>query len=145
MEKISLENTLFSYISKIRRRSGYFIECEARKRGINLAYSHMRIIVILYFNKKLSMKELTEKLVRDKSTVTSLVNKLEAEGYITKDICKKDKRITYLELTDKSQEILEVVFEISRLFQQKVDSILKEEETKELYRIMKKLADNWEN
>lgn len=86
-----MENTLFSYISKIRKRSGYFIEREAQARGINLAYSHMRIIIILYFNKRLSMKELTERLVRDKSTVTSLVNKLEAEGYIQKLFATKIK------------------------------------------------------
>lgn len=143
MKNSDLENTLFSYISKIKHRSAYFIEKEARNRGIKLAYSHMRIIVILYFNKKLSMKELTERLVRDKSTVTSLVNKLETEGYIKKTICETDKRITYLELEDKSEEVIEVMSEISKLFQKKVDSILKKEETEILYKIMKKLADNW--
>ena len=143
MEITSLENTLFSYISKIRKRSGYFIEREAQVRGINLAYSHMRIIIILYFNKRLSMKELTERLVRDKSTVTSLVNKLEAEGYIQKIICDKDKRITFLELKDKSQEVIDVMLEISKLFQEKVDKILEPEEAATVYKLMKKLADNW--
>ena len=143
VENTTLENTLFSYISKIRKRSGYFIEREAQARGINLAYSHMRIITILYFNKKLSMKELTERLVRDKSTVTSLVNKLEVEGYIKKTVCSKDKRVTFLELKEKSQEVIDVVIEISKLFQEKVDKILEPEETKTMYKLMKKLADNW--
>lgn len=143
METMSLEDTLFSYISKIRKRSGYFIEREAHARGINLAYSHMRIITILYFNKKLSMKEITERLVRDKSTVTSLVNKLEAEGYIKKTICDKDKRVTFLELKDKSQEVIDVMLEISKLFQEKVEKILEPNEAETVYKLMKKLADNW--
>ncbi|MFR9020115.1 MAG: hypothetical protein ACLVH8_10465 [Fusobacterium sp.] len=47
-----LENSLFSYISRIKIKSYIFIENEAKKRGITLSYSHMRIIIILHFNKK---------------------------------------------------------------------------------------------
>lgn len=103
----------------------------------------MRIIIILHFNKKLSMKELTNRLGRDKSTVTSLVNKLEAEGYIKKTVCDFDKRMTYLELKDKSQEILDTIFEISEVFHEKVIEMIGEEDTDTLYRINKKLLDNW--
>ncbi|WP_300356076.1 MarR family transcriptional regulator [Fusobacterium sp.] len=143
MKNKNLENSLFSYISRIRIKSCCFIENEAKKRGITLSYSYMRIIIILHFNKKLSMKELTNRLGRDKSTVTSLVNKLEAEGYIKKTVCDFDKRMTYLELKDKSQEILDTIFEISEVFHEKVVEMIGEEDTDTLYRINKKLLDNW--
>lgn len=143
MKNKNLENSLFSYISRIRIKSCCFIENEAKKRGITLSYSYMRIIIILHFNKKLSMKELTNRLGRDKSTVTSLVNKLEAEGYIKKTVCDFDKRMTYLELKDKSQEILDTIFEISEVFHEKVIEMIGEEDTDTLYRINKKLLDNW--
>ncbi|WP_300392412.1 MarR family transcriptional regulator [Fusobacterium sp.] len=143
MKNKNLENSLFSYISRIRIKSCCFIENEAKKRGITLSYSYMRIIIILHFNKKLSMKELTNRLGRDKSTVTSLINKLEAEGYIKKTVCDFDKRMTYLELKDKSQEILDTIFEISEVFHEKVVEMIGEEDTDTLYRINKKLLDNW--
>ena len=139
-----LENSLFSYISRIKIKSYIFIENEAKKRGIALSYSHMRIIIILHFNKKLSMKELTEKLGRDKSTVTALVNKLEAEGYLKKTVCCKDKRITYLRLKEKSQEIVDTLFEVSEIFHEKVKSIIGQEDTETLYKISQKLLENWQ-
>ena len=104
----------------------------------------MRIIIILHFNKKLSMKELTEKLGRDKSTVTALVNKLEAEGYLKKTVCCKDKRITYLQLKEKSQEIVDTLFEVSEIFHEKVKSIIGQEDTETLYKISQKLLENWQ-
>lgn len=139
-----LENSLFSYISRIKIKSYIFIENEAKKRGITLSYSHMRIIIILHFNKKLSMKELTEKLGRDKSTVTVLVNKLETEGYLKKTVCCKDKRITYLQLKEKSQEIVDTLFEVSEIFHEKVKSIIGQEDTETLYKISQKLLENWQ-
>ncbi len=139
-----LENSLFSYISRIKIKSYIFIENEAKKRGITLSYSHMRIIIILHFNKKLSMKELTEKLGRDKSTVTALVNKLEAEGYLKKTVCCKDKRITYLQLKEKSQEIVDTLFEVSEIFNEKVKNTIGEKDTEILYKISQKLLENWQ-
>ena len=139
-----LENSLFSYISRIKIKSYIFIENEVKKRGITLSYSHMRIIIILHFNKKLSMKELTEKLGRDKSTVTALVNKLETEGYLKKTVCCKDKRITYLQLKEKSQEIVDTLFEVSEIFHEKVKSIIGQEDTETLYKISQKLLENWQ-
>ena len=139
-----LENSLFSYISRIKIKSYIFIENLAKKRGITLSYSHMRIIIILHFNKKLSMKELTEKLGRDKSTVTALVNKLETEGYLKKTVCCKDKRITYLQLKEKSQEIVDTLFEVSEIFHEKVKSIIGQEDTETLYKISQKLLENWQ-
>ena len=138
-----LENSLFSYITRVRIKSRCFIENEGKKRGITLSYSHMRIIVILHFNKKLSMKELTEKLGRDKSTVTALVNKLEIEKYIKKTTCAKDKRITYLELTEKSQELLKTIFEVSEMFDEKVKRTIGAKDTETLYKITQKLLNNW--
>ena len=139
-----LENSLFSYISRIKIKSYIFIENEAKKRGIALSYSHMRIIIILHFNKKLSMKELTEKLGRDKSTVTAFVNKLEAEGYLKKTVCCKDKRITYLQLKEKSQEIVDTLFEVSEIFNEKVKNTIGEKDTEILYKISQKLLENWQ-
>lgn len=139
-----LENSLFSYISRIKIKSYIFIENEAKKRGITLSYSHMRIIIILHFNKKLSMKELTEKLGRDKSTVTALVNKLETEGYLKKTVCCKDKRITYLQLKEKSQEIVDTLFEVSEIFNEKVKNTIGEKDTEILYKISQKLLENWQ-
>lgn len=141
MEKFELKNTLFSYISRARNCGEVFIDEELRAKGIEgLAYSHIRIIIILNIYGKLSMKEVSEKISKDKSTVTSLVNKLERLGYVKKSICEKDKRVTFLELEDKSEEIVESVFQVAKIFHQKVESILTKEEIETLFFLMEKLV-----
>lgn len=67
----------------------------------------------LFRKDKASMKELAEKIGRDKSTVTALVNKLMAAGYVTKEKDPGDNRITYLSLTKKGKSMERDFDEIS--------------------------------
>ena len=145
MEERKLENTLYSSIARLYHKNRCFMDEQLRKRGITeLGFSHVRIIIILHVFKVLSMKEVTEKISKDKSTVTILVNKLEKKGYLRKKICEEDRRVTYLELEDKAKEILNIIFEVSDIFQSRVEKILDEEERKMFIKIMSKLIENWE-
>lgn len=145
MEERKLENTLYSSIARLYHKNRCFMDEQLRKRGITeLGFSHIRIIIILHIFKVLSMKEVTEKISKDKSTVTILVNKLEKKEYIRKKVCDEDRRVTYLELEDKAKEILNIIFEVSDIFQNKVEKILDEEERKMFIKIMSKLIENWE-
>ena len=82
------------------------------------------------------MKEISELISKDKSTVTSLVNKLEKIGYVRKVACENDKRIVFLELEDKAEEIVETVLQVAKLFHQKVESILTKGEIETLFLIL---------
>ena len=145
MEERKLENTLYSSIARLYHKNRCFMDEQLRKRGITeLGFSHIRIIIILHVFKVLSMKEVTEKISKDKSTVTILVNKLEKKGYLRKKVCEEDRRVTYLELEDKAKEILNIIFEVSDIFQNRVENILDEEERKMFIKIMSKLIENWE-
>lgn len=145
MEERKLENTLYSSIARLYHKNRCFMDEQLRKRGITeLGFSHIRIIIILHVFKVLSMKEVTEKISKDKSTVTILVNKLEKKGYLRKKVCEEDRRVTYLELEDKAKEILNIIFEVSDIFQSRVEKILDEEERKMFIKIMSKLIENWE-
>ena len=145
MEERKLENTLYSSIARLYHKNRCFMDEQLRKRGITeLGFSHIRIIIILHVFKVLSMKEVTEKISKDKSTVTILVNKLEKKGYLRKKVCEEDRRVTYLELEDKAKEILNIIFEVSDIFQSRVEKILDEEEKKMFIKIMSKLIENWE-
>ena len=145
MEERKLENTLYSSIARLYHKNRCFMDEQLRKRGITeLGFSHIRIIIILHVFKVLSMKEVTEKISKDKSTVTILVNKLEKKGYLRKKVCEEDRRVTYLELEEKAKEILNIIFEVSDIFQNRVENILDEEERKMFIKIMSKLIENWQ-
>ncbi len=96
-----------SMISQIRNEYTNFIENELKDRGIEgLVVSHGNILDILYNNNgRLTMKEISEGINRSKSTVTQLVEKLLAYGYVTKEADSSDKRISYIVLTELGMDI----------------------------------------
>ncbi len=104
-----------SMISQIRNEYTNYIENELKDRGIEgLVVSHGNILDILYNNNgRLTMKEISEGINRSKSTVTQLVDKLLAYGYVTKEADSTDKRISYIALTELGMGIKKDFREIS--------------------------------
>ena len=144
MKTEELKNSLFGFIGRVHDKGDMFVHEELKKRGISgLVYSHISIIVVLSIYKKLSMKEISEKISKDKSTVTILVNKLESLGYVRKQSCKRDKRVVYIVLEKKADDIIEAVLEVSQSFGKRIEQVLKEDEIANLFLIMEKLVNNF--
>ena len=75
---------LLSLIAKIHEKGNRFIIKELKKNGAaELAPSHGDILIYLYMNKKMTMKDIAQKINRTKPTVTALINKLEKLGYLS--------------------------------------------------------------
>ncbi|HSQ87626.1 MarR family winged helix-turn-helix transcriptional regulator [Romboutsia sp.] len=91
------------------------------------------------------MKEISKKIGKDKSTVTSLVNKLINLGYVEKEKCSNDKRVTYIGLTQKARDIEDSYNFISSQVKETAYSNFTEEEKKEFLRLLKKLSTNFKN
>lgn len=84
-----------------------FIEQKLEENGIDdLITSQGNILTALYENNgKLTMSQIAKKIGKDKSTVTSLINKLLKCGYINKLRNEDDKRVTYVTITDKGRQL----------------------------------------
>lgn len=134
-----------SQISKIRSKVFDYIECELRKRGIvGLVVSHGNILDILYDNNgKLTMKEISEGINRSKSTVTQLVDRLLADGYVTKESNLEDKRFSYIILTEKGLGIKKDFKEISDNVIKKFFKDFTEEEAEILLSLLDRVINNF--
>ena len=89
-------------ISKLRNGANSFIMDKLAEEGVTeLVPSHGAILVALYENGPQPMKAICERVNRDKSTLTVLVRKLEALGYVRREPDEKDNRSTILHLTEK--------------------------------------------
>jgi DNA-binding MarR family transcriptional regulator len=110
------EKNIISLISSVRDRANKFILDELSAKGIkDLAPSHGAILACLYKNGgKVKMNELAKSINRDKSTLTALVNKLHNLGYVKKSNDDCDKRVTYVSLTKRGDDIKDGFFEISK-------------------------------
>lgn len=133
------------FISKTKKKMTKFIENKLKENDINeIVPSYGNILTALYNNDgKLSMKDIGNLVGKDKSTITALVNKLLQLGYIKKDKCNEDKRVTFITLTEKGKE-LEGKFEnISNEVYKTAYKGFSNEEKEIFLRLLKKMNNNF--
>lgn len=74
---------------------------------LNLTYTQYITLLVLWEQKKLSVKELGEFLFLDSGTLTPVLKSLEKKGYIYRKKSKDDERVLIVELTDEGKELRE--------------------------------------
>lgn len=103
-----------SRVSALRHSMNEFLIKRMRKAGWKeISPSHGGIIYVLLTYKILSMKEIAQKVKRDPSTVTTLVNKLVKLEYAEYTKNPNDLRSKQVSLTDKGKELYDEFYSIS--------------------------------
>lgn len=88
----------------------------------------------------LSLSRLSERIRAQNSTVTGIVDRMEREGLVTRARSETDRRVVHIQLTQKGLDIAqEVKVEPIQLFREALSS-LSREDTKDLLRVLTKLA-----
>lgn len=137
-------NQIIHLIARIRSKANALIINELEKNELgNLAPSHGDILAQLFRHEELTMKELAEKIDRDKSTVTPLITKLIHLGYVLKMADPKDKRISNISLTQKGMTLKPLFEEISKKLIDQTYSSTTPSEQQTLIRLLSKINDNW--
>ena len=75
----------------------------------NLTYTQYITMLVLWENKKLSVKEIGEKLYLDSGTLTPVIKKLEGMELVKKYRSAEDDRIVLVELTEKGENLKDEV------------------------------------
>ena len=133
-----------SLISKIRQKVNGFIVSEISKNGIDgIVVSHGDILYALFEKQKLTMAEIAQKIGKDKSTVTALVDKLVRLGYVTKERDAEDTRVVYVTLTPLGHELKPIFEAISREVLDVFYLNVSEGEKEELLRLLSKIESNF--
>lgn len=133
-----------SYISKIREKVNRLIEGEMACNGLEgIVTSHGDILYALFYQQRMSMAEIANKIDRDKSTVTALVDKLVKLGYVVKDRDTQDTRVVYVSLTKRGQELKPVFEAISEKVLTTFYSGLSEPQSVELAAMLDRIYQNF--
>ena len=131
---------LLALVSKIHEKGNRFIIEELKKNGAEgLVPSHGDILVCLYQNNKMTMKDIADTIHRTRPTVTVLVDKLEKSGYLKREISQEDNRYTYIVLTKKGQDFKPVFEKISQNLNDVLYKNLSEQEADILENLLQKI------
>ncbi len=133
-------SAILSLISKIHEKGNRFIIDELKNNGAEgLVPSHGDILVCLYKNGKMTMKDIADCIHRTKPTVTVLVDKLEKLGYLKREASEKDSRYTNIVLTQKGEDFKPTFEKISKDLNEMLLKNLSENETLLLEELLRKI------
>lgn len=134
---------VISLISNIREKANKLILYELNRCGVSgIVPSHGDIIVALLQNRKLTMKEIAERIDKDKSTVTALVDKLIKMGYVEKQRSLQDNRVVFVSLTEEGLALKPQFEAVSSRLLSVVYHGISEEEKEVLINILTKMKNN---
>ncbi len=140
--QINQGNFLYA-ISKIRQNLFAYLEREMHEKGIlDISPSDGDILYSLDRRGDLSIGEIAGATVKDKSTVSSVVKKLEQKGYVTKKKTGEDGRIAKISITQKGKKVRPALWKISAAMNEKIFRGLTEDEKNALFDIMGKIYKN---
>jgi len=98
--------TVVSMVAAIRRRANEHMLRQLADLGLEgLGPSHAGILGRLFQHGDMAMAQIAAAIRRDKSTVTTLVRKLESMGYVTRRKAPNDARKSLISLTPKGRAL----------------------------------------
>lgn len=132
VELEAIENLMRSS-DRFQNRLGKFL----RKQGLTL--SQFNVLRILHQEgKPLPCLTIAERMIQVVPAITGIIDRLESSGWVQRDRCSMDRRVIYVELTDKGKALLRRVHEPYDSLQKKLIGNLSTSELTTLNHLLQK-------
>lgn len=104
---------------------------------LDLTYTQYIVMMVMWEDKEISVKDLGSKLYLDSGTLTPLLKNLEKKGLVTRNRSKADERFLIVKITDEGMALREKAVDIPAKIGGCIS--LDEDEAVKLYTTLKKL------
>ena len=104
---------------------------------INLTYTQYIVMMYFWEKKESNVKELGNAILLDSSTLTPVLKKLEAKGFIKRERSKEDERNLIIRLTEEGEKLKDKALDIPKKMGKCIN--LTEEEAKAFYSLIYKV------
>ncbi|HON29351.1 MAG TPA: MarR family winged helix-turn-helix transcriptional regulator [Mesotoga infera] len=130
-------------ITIVERFSTLMAEREERSLN-NEGSSRLTVRQMYYLNiiakmDRPTISQMAERLSVTKPTVTTTVRKFIEEGYLKRIQSEGDRRIFWLELTNRGRKVIQTYYKIHKDFSHKICEVLDTREAQELIKILEKI------
>ena len=137
--QLKLENQLcfplYAASKEITRRYAPYLE------PLDLTYTQYIVMLVLWEEKKCNVSELGKKLFLDSGTLTPLLKKLEAKGYIQRTRKQSDERCLSVSLTAEGESLKRKAASVPKSMASCVN--LSDTEAKTLYTLLYKVLEGF--
>ena len=142
-EIIDFENSIGPWLGKTVKIVEYYLQEAFNQKNIDLTKEQMIVLKKLHDHDGLHQNELAFLTLRDKSTLTRLLSKMENKNYISRKKSKKDKRINNVYLTDLGKEIFEKTRPIIKHIISTMEQNISQKEKQQIINTLKKIQYNF--
>ena len=125
-QKIDFENSIAPWLGKTSKIIDYYIHDALQKRQLDLSKEQMIVLKKLHDKDGLAQNDLAFLTLRNKSSLTRLLVKMEHKGFIDRKQSANDKRSNHVYLTDTGRAIFKkarpVIKEVIKTMEQQLSS-----------------------
>jgi DNA-binding MarR family transcriptional regulator len=134
-----------SYNSLLRTKIDDYLRARLKEVGRDeLIPSYGALLSVVYRNGgRVQIKTIYDALLKQKTTVTEMINRLVKLGYLTKEGCPEDRRVTYVSATEKALSFERDFNEISAQLLEKAFRGFSAEEKEFFMRLLARAIDNF--
>ncbi len=149
MSNVDFENSIGPWLGKTVKILEYYLQERFNKHELDLTKEQMIVLKRLHDKDGLSQNELAFLTLRNKSSLTRLLSKMEKKNYILRKQCKEDKRINHVYITEYGEETFNrtkpALKEMIFTMEQNISDLEKEQIIKTLKKIQHNFDSNIES
>ena len=109
-----------------------------QQQGVNP--TEFGVLELLYHKGSQTLQQIGQKILLASGSITYVVDKLENRGYLVRNSCPNDRRVTYAEITDTGKAFMEEVFPLHEARMHELMDVLTPEEKECAIELLKKLG-----
>jgi MarR family 2-MHQ and catechol resistance regulon transcriptional repressor len=97
-------------IATARLYNSMFSRIEKNVQSFGLSMSEFGVLEMLYHKGEQPIQKIADKILVTSGTITYVINQLQKRELVYRKNCKKDKRVFYVCLTEKGENLITEVF-----------------------------------
>ena len=140
---IDFENSIGPWLGRTVKVADYHMQESLSKNGIDLSKEQMVVLKKLHDQDGLHQNDLAFLTLRNKSSLTRLLSKMEKKKYIIRKQCKEDKRANNVYLTALGKDIFSKTRPVIRQVLDTMQQNISIEEKNQIIKILKKIQFNF--
>ncbi|MBU3010961.1 MarR family transcriptional regulator [Polaribacter vadi] len=140
---IDFENSIGPWLGRTGKMVDYFFQESFNAIGLDLTKEQMIVLKKLTFQDGLNQNELAFLTLRNKSSLTRLLTKMEKKNYIFRKQSKEDKRIKNVYLTKYGKDIYNKTKPVIQNLITTMEQNISKEEKQQIIKIFKKIQTNF--
>ena len=142
---VDFENSIGPWLGKTMKILEYHLQEGFSNHNLDLTKEQMIVLKKLHDNDGLSQNELAFLTLRDKSSLTRLLSKMEKKQYIRRKQNKDDKRVNHVYLTETGKDVFKKAKPVLKKMMQTMEMNISDTEKQQIINTLKKIQFNFDS